>query len=56
MLAAAGAGLHRDVRAAAAQMAERRREPILPDAERAATYASSYERYRDLYAALRPLF
>jgi len=29
---------------------------VEPDAERAATYANAYDRYRELYAALRPLF
>jgi hypothetical protein len=27
-----------------------------PDAERGLTYRVAYERYRQLYAALRPLF
>jgi xylulokinase len=56
MLAAVGAGLHADVPAAATAMAGARREPILPDRDRQAAYATAYERYRDLYAALRPLF
>jgi xylulokinase len=56
MLAAAGAGLHLDVRAAAANMAGPRREPILPDAKGEAKYATAYARYRELYAALSPLF
>jgi xylulokinase len=56
MLAAAGAGLHADVSTAVAQMVGPRREPILPDPERQAIYAGCYERYRQLYAAVRPLF
>lgn len=56
MLAAAGAGLYPDVAAAAAAMASPRRDPALPDPERQAVYADAYARYRELYAALRPLF
>jgi xylulokinase len=56
MLAAAGAGLHAGPAAAAAAMADRRAEPVLPDPERAALYDRLYDRYRDLYGALRPLF
>jgi xylulokinase len=56
MLAAAGARLHPDVPTAVRRMAGPRREPILPDRDRQATYADSYRRYRELYAALRPLF
>ncbi len=56
MLAAAGAGLHADVPTVARQMAGPRREPVRPDPERQAIYAGVHERYRQLYAALRPLF
>ena len=56
MLAAAGAGLHPDVRSAVDAMAGTRREPVLPDPERHATYGRVHARYRELYAALRPLF
>jgi sugar (pentulose or hexulose) kinase len=56
MLAAAGAGVHTDVRTAAARMAGPRTEPVLPDPERHAVYAAAHQRYRQLYAALRPLF
>ena len=56
MLAAVGAGLHPDVHTAVAQMAGPRREPVLPDPDRQAVYAAVHQRYRDLYAALRPLF
>jgi len=56
MLAAVGAGLHPDVRTAVTQMAGPRREPVLPDPDRQAVYAAAHQRYRELYAALRPLF
>jgi glycerol kinase len=56
MLAAVGAGLHGDVRAAAREMRGPRRAHLLPDAERRSTYAAAHHRYRDVYAALRPLF
>jgi xylulokinase len=56
MLAAAGAGLHGDVPTAVAHMVGPRREHILPNPERQAIYAGCYERYRRLYAAVRPLF
>jgi len=56
MLAAAGAGLHPDVRTAVGEMAGPRVDPMLPDPEREAVYAGAYQRYRELYAALRPLF
>jgi xylulokinase len=56
MLAAVGAGLHPDVPSAAREMAGPRRAAFAPDPERQAAYAAAYERYRELYAALRPLF
>lgn len=56
MLAAVGAGLHGDVPSAAREMRGERRAHLLPDAERRATYAAAHRRYRDVYAALRPLF
>jgi xylulokinase len=56
MLAAVGAGLHGDVPAAAREMRGRRRPHVLPDAQRRSIYAAAHERYRDVYAALRPLF
>jgi xylulokinase len=56
MLAAVGAGLHPDVPSAARAMAGQFREPVLPDPERRSGYAAAYGRYRELYAALRPLF
>jgi xylulokinase len=55
MLAAVGAGVHRDVPEAVTAMVGARRDPVLPDPERSAVYAGAYGRYRDLYAALRPL-
>jgi xylulokinase len=56
MLAAAGAGLHADVRAAAQAMAGPRVEPLHPEPGMGGVYDDLYRRYRDLYAALRPLF
>jgi xylulokinase len=56
MLAATGAGMHPDVRAAAHAMAGARLEPIDPDPECQAVYDQLYARHRALYAALRPLF
>lgn len=56
MLAAAGAGLHPDVRTAAREMAGPRVEPMLPDPERRALYDRLHTRHRRLYSALRPLF
>jgi xylulokinase len=56
MLAAVGAGLHPDVRSAAIAMADGRRRQVLPDPERRELYERTYQRYRELYAALRPLF
>lgn len=56
MLAAVGAGVYEEVRTAALRMAAPRREPVLPDPERHAVYAAAHDRYRELYAALRPLF
>ncbi|HEY6398431.1 MAG TPA: FGGY family carbohydrate kinase [Solirubrobacteraceae bacterium] len=56
MLAAAGAGMHPDVPTAVSAMTGRRRAPVLPDPAGQAVYAAAHERYRDLYAALRPLF
>ena len=47
---------HPDVPSAVPAMAGPRREPVLPDPERQAVYAGVHQRYRDLYAALRPLF
>jgi xylulokinase len=56
MLAAVGAGMHPDARAAAREMRSPRSEPVQPDAERCHVYSAAYDRYRRLYAALRPLF
>jgi sugar (pentulose or hexulose) kinase len=56
MLAAAGVGMHPHARAAAKEMRSPRREAVQPDAERANAYTSAYDRYRQLYNALRPLF
>ena len=56
MLAAAGIGLHTDVRSAGRAMASPRSEPLLPRSECREVYDALYERHRALYAALRPLF
>jgi xylulokinase len=56
MLAAAGVGMHPHALAAAKEMRSPRREAVQPDAERANAYTSAYDRYRQLYNALRPLF
>jgi xylulokinase len=56
MLAAVGADMHPDARTAATEMGGPRREHLRPDPQRQATYAAAYERYRELYAALAPLF
>ncbi len=56
MLAAAGIGLHADVRSAGRAMESPRSEPLLPRSECREVYDALYERHRALYAALRPLF
>ena len=56
MLAAAGAGLHPTVAAAARAMAGARHEPVRPDAELRDVYDDLHRRHLALYAALRPLF
>jgi xylulokinase len=56
MLAAAGAGLHPTVAAAARAMAGPRSAHMHPDPELRAVYDELHRRHRRLYAALRPLF
>jgi xylulokinase len=56
MLAAAGAGLHPSVAAAAEAMTGPRAEPVGPDPELRAVYDALHARHLRLYAALRPLF
>jgi sugar (pentulose or hexulose) kinase len=56
MLAAAGAGLHPSVAAAARAMAGPRSAHVQPDPELRAVYDALHLRHRRLYAALRPLF
>ncbi|MGZ4480695.1 MAG: xylulokinase [Gaiellales bacterium] len=56
MLAAAGAGLHPTVAAAAAGMSRLSDELHEPDPGVAEVYGRGYRRYRELYRALRPLF
>ncbi|MEA2198781.1 MAG: xylulokinase [Solirubrobacteraceae bacterium] len=56
MLAAAGAGIHPTVAAAAAAMAGPRADPVEPEPELRAVYDALHARHLRLYAALRPLF
>ena len=56
MLAAAGAGLHPTVAAAARAMAGPRADPVAPEPELRAVYDALHARHLRLYAALRPLF
>ena len=56
MLAAAGAGLHPIVAAAARAMAGPRSPHLPPDPELRGLYDDLHRRHRRLYAALRPLF
>jgi xylulokinase len=56
MLAAAGAGMHPSVAAAARAMAGPRREPVQPDPSLREVYDELHRRHRRLYDALRPLF
>jgi xylulokinase len=56
MLAAAGAGIHPSVAAAARAMAGPRAEPVAADPELRAVYDALHARHLRLYAALRPLF
>jgi xylulokinase len=56
MLAAAGAGLHPTVAAAARAMAGPRHAPVRPDEELRAVYDDLHRRHLALYEALRPLF
>jgi hypothetical protein len=48
--------MHGSVREAALAMAGPRLEPVLPDPECQAVYEELYQRHRELYAALRPLW
>jgi len=56
MLAAAGAGLHPSVAAAASAMSRQGEAPLQPEPAEAAVYEVAYARYRTLYDALRPVF
>jgi xylulokinase len=56
MLAAAGAGIHPTVAAAARAMAGPRADPVAPEPELCAVYDTLHGRHLRLYAALRPLF
>jgi xylulokinase len=56
MLAAAGAGIHPSVTAAALAMAGPRAAPVEPEDDLRAVYDALHARHLRLYAALRPLF
>jgi xylulokinase len=56
MLAAVGAGMYSSVREAGLAMSEPRVVRIEPDPSTTAVYDELHGRYRELYAALRPLF
>jgi xylulokinase len=56
MLAAAGAGIHPSVAAAALAMAGPRAAPVQPEDDLRAVYDALHARHLRLYAALRPLF
>jgi xylulokinase len=56
MLAAVGAGMYSTVREAGHEMSAPRVMRFEPRPEHAAMYDDLYGRYRELYAALRPLF
>ena len=56
ILAAFGAGLHRSVAGACEAMASPVVDEIRPDESRHALYTGVHGKYRELYAALRPLF
>jgi xylulokinase len=56
ILAAVGAGLHSTVGDAVKAFVEYEPDEHRPDPERREAYDGAYRRYRDLYAALRPMF
>jgi sugar (pentulose or hexulose) kinase len=56
MLAAAGAGIHPSVAAAALAMAGPRAAPVEPEPDLRVIYDALHARHLRLYAALRPLF
>ncbi len=56
VLAAAGAGIHESVVAASRAMASAAVDEIEPDASRHDVYVRLHAKYRELYAALKPLF
>jgi xylulokinase len=56
MLAAVGAGMYASVREAGHEMSAPRVRRFEPNPEHTAVYADLHGRYRELYAALRPLF
>jgi xylulokinase len=56
ILAAVGGGVHESVAAAGRAMASRAVDEIQPDESRHELYVQVHARYRELYAALKPLF
>jgi ribulose kinase len=56
MLAAVGAGMYASVREAGHEMSAPRVLRFEPNQAHAGVYADLHGRYRELYAALRPLF
>jgi sugar (pentulose or hexulose) kinase len=56
MLAAVGAGMYSSVREAGHEMSAPRTVRFEPNPAHAAVYDDLHGRYRELYAALRPLF
>jgi xylulokinase len=56
ILAAVGAGLHREVADAVDAFVSYRPEEHVPDPGASEAYEDSYRRYRELYFALKPVF
>jgi len=56
ILAAVGADLYPNVATAAGAFVRYRPDEHAPDPEREAVYAGAYQRYRDVYFALKPVF
>ena len=56
LLAGVGAGVYPDVAAACARAVRRSPEVVQPDPTRVARYTQIYQRYAELYPALRPHF
>jgi xylulokinase len=56
ILAAVGAGMHRDVSSAAGAMVDYQQEEQQPNPASREAYEDAYRRYRELYFALKPIF